>query len=64
MVTVYAIVSELNGTIYVGIALDADKRLKEHNAGKSRFTKRYRPWKTIYREVQPDWISARKKENI
>lgn len=62
MITVYTILSELNGNIYVGMATDADVRLKEHNAGKSAYTKRYRPWITIYREVQEDWISARKRE--
>ena len=60
--TVYAILSELNAVIYVGIAADADIRLKQHNAGKSTFTKRYRPWKMIYRELQPDWPTARKRE--
>jgi putative endonuclease len=62
MITVYAIKSELNGTIYVGMALDAEKRLKEHNSGKSFFTKRFRPWKIIYKEQQPDWATARKRE--
>jgi putative endonuclease len=62
MITVYAIRSEVNGHIYVGIAKDADERLKEHNAGKSRYTNRFLPWKTIYREVQPDWAAARKRE--
>lgn len=49
MITVYAILSEVNGCIYVGIAMDADKRLAEHNAGKSKFTKGFKPWRTIYR---------------
>ena len=62
MITVYAILSEVNGDIYVGMATDADERLKEHNAGKSTYTKRYRPWRTIYREAQADWITARKRE--
>jgi len=39
MITVYAIISEVNGEIYVGIAKDPDIRLKEHNAGKNRYTK-------------------------
>ena len=62
MITVYAIVSEANGDIYVGIAQDADKRLEEHNKGKSRYTKGLRPWRTIYRELQPNWEQARKRE--
>ena len=62
MITVYAILSEVNGEIYVGISKDADKRLAEHNSGKNRYTKGLRPWKNLYRELQPDWENARKKE--
>ncbi len=62
MKTVYAILSEVNKDIYVGICEDADKRLKEHNAGKSKYTKGLRPWKNLYREIQPDWKTARNRE--
>ena len=62
MITVYAIISEINGEIYVGIARDADIRLKEHNSGKNRYTKGLKPWKTLYKEQQPDWQSARNRE--
>jgi len=62
MITVYAIISEVNGDIYVGIAKDADIRLKEHNTGKNRYTKGLRPWRTLYKEVQSDWKEARKRE--
>jgi len=62
MITVYAIISETSAEIYVGIAKDADHRLKEHNAGKNRYTKGLRPWRILYTEVQPDWPSARNRE--
>lgn len=62
MITVYAIVSKINADIYVGIAKNADHRLKEHNAGKNRYTKGLRPWESLYRELQPDWEAARKRE--
>ncbi len=32
---------------YVGLAEDIESRLKDHNAGKSKHTKKYRPWKII-----------------
>lgn len=64
MITVDAIVSGVNALIYVGIAKDPDKRLKEHNSGKSKFTKGFRPWRTMYRELQPDWKTARKEKYI
>lgn len=62
MITVYAIISEVNGDIYVGISKDADKRLKEHNASKSRYTKGLKPWRNLYKELQPDWNAARERE--
>ena len=62
MIEVYAIVSEVNGDIYVGMALSAEKRLKEHNAGKNRYTKGLKPWKIFYTENFPDWAKARGRE--
>jgi predicted GIY-YIG superfamily endonuclease len=62
MVTVYVIESLLDGIWYTGMALYAENRLKEHNAGKNRFTKGHRPWKIIYTEQHPDWEVARKRE--
>ena len=62
MITVYAIVSEVNGEIYVGIAKDPDIRSKDQNSGRNRYTKGLRPWKNLYRELQVDWQAARKRE--
>jgi putative endonuclease len=62
MVTVYVIESLTDEIRYTGMALDAEKRLKEHNAGKNRFTKGHLPWKIIYTSVFPDWATARVHE--
>ena len=62
MITVYVIESLFDETWYTGIAIDATKRLKEHNSGKNRFTKGHMPWKIIYTEEQADWTSARIRE--
>ena len=35
---------------YIGNTADLDKRLKEHNAGRTKSTKAYVPWKVIYTE--------------
>jgi putative endonuclease len=61
MITVYAIISEVNGEIYVGIAKDADIRLKDHNSGKNRYTKAYVLGR-IYKELQVDWQAGRMRE--
>ena len=62
MIEVYVIESLTDATWYTGIALNAIKRLKEHNHGKNRFTKGHLPWKIIYTESLPDWTSARVRE--
>ena len=45
MVTVYVIESFTDQTWYTGMAMDAEKRLREHNTGKNRFTKGHMHWK-------------------
>ena len=47
---------------YVGIAQDENKRLEEHNSGKSFYTRRYLPWDIIYTEAFNTREEARKRE--
>ena len=62
MITVYVIESLTDAARYTGMAINASARLKEHNAGKNRFTKGHRPWKIIYTETHPEWAAARVRE--
>ena len=62
MVYVYVLESQTNSTWYVGMTKNLEVRLKEHNAGKSKFTKGHMPWKVIYREEALDFASGRKLE--
>ena len=62
MIEVYAIKSEINKDIYVGMAMSAEKRLKEHNTGKNRYTKGLKPWRLIHIEYFPNWSEARVRE--
>ncbi len=41
---------------------DIDRRLSEHNKGKSKFTSSHTPWKLIYQEDSGDSIAARSRE--
>ena len=59
---VYALVSEKDGVIYVGIARDCQNRLKEHNSGKSKYTSGHIPWRLFYSELVGDSASARSRE--
>jgi putative endonuclease len=62
VIEVYAIISETSNEIYVGMALSAENRLKEHNNGKNRYTKGLRPWKLFKIEYFPNWKEARIRE--
>jgi putative endonuclease len=47
---VYVLKSEKTGTSYVGHTADLEKRLVEHNNGKSLSTRNKRPVKLVYQE--------------
>jgi predicted GIY-YIG superfamily endonuclease len=52
-----------DGSLYVGMTNDLEKRIKEHNWGvKSEFTRRRRPVALVWKEVQPDRDAARRRE--
>ena len=59
---VYALKNKINNEIYVGIALDPQIRLLEHNRGKNRYTKAFMPWHIFYSEDCKGWAEARKRE--
>ena len=50
-------------TLYVGIARDLSKRIKEHNTSdKCRYTRFRKPLRLVYSEVCIDYNTARKRE--
>ncbi len=46
----YILKSLSHGTYYYGSTENIDKRLKEHNAGRQKYTKGRRPWVIHYFE--------------
>ncbi len=60
--SVYAISSLIRNYIYVGLAFNVEKRIVQHNLGKERTTRAYRPFKLIYTEEFSDRVSARQRE--
>ena len=62
MYFVYAIESEIDFRIYVGLSKNPDVRIKEHNAGKTKSTKGYRPWKLVYKQECQSRKEARELE--
>ena len=64
MMFVDVLQSELDGRLYVGMSTNVPKRLKDHNLGRTKSTKGYRPWRVVHKEEHPDRQAARKKGNI
>ena len=62
MYFIYAIKSQKDGRIYVGLSSNILKRISEHNAGYVFSTKGFRPWKLIYKEEVKDRKEARIRE--
>jgi putative endonuclease len=61
MFTVYAIESLERNYIYVGLTNNLDRRLDEHNRGKNKTTKPYKPFRLIYSEQFDTRLEARQR---
>jgi putative endonuclease len=62
MFYVYAIRSVIKKYIYVGMTIDIERRIAEHNNGENRSTKAYKPFILIYKEELETRVEARKRE--
>ncbi|MFH1656969.1 MAG: GIY-YIG nuclease family protein [bacterium] len=62
MFYLYILKSQLNLSFYIGSCHDIKKRIKLHNQGLVKSTKRYIPWNIIYIESYNDLKSAKKRE--
>ncbi|MDD5710885.1 MAG: GIY-YIG nuclease family protein [Candidatus Colwellbacteria bacterium] len=62
MYNLYILQSLTSGRTYTGITDNLERRLKEHNAGRHPYTKRYLPWEIIYTELLNSRIEARGRE--
>jgi putative endonuclease len=47
---------------YVGLTNDLQRRLREHNNGKSIYTNKFKPWRIIYTEEAESLKNARVRE--
>ena len=64
MFYVYVIRSERDGRFYVGMCTDLERRLREHNAGKTFSTKGYLPWTLVFVEEYGSRTEARNREKF
>ncbi len=58
------VLKDSKGKFYKGYSADLKKRVKEHNSGKIKSTKNFRPLELVYYEAFISKISARKEENF
>lgn len=59
---VYILINRQLNKTYTGSTIDLKRRIKEHNSGNHKFTKRYIPWKIFYKEEYSSLNKARKRE--
>ena len=59
---VYAIKSEKDGRIYIGLSMNPERRLLEHNSSDTKSTRAFKPWRLIYKEFAGNRLSARALE--
>jgi putative endonuclease len=64
MYTVYVLRSLRDRKHYTGYSSGVDKRLFEHNSGKTESTKRRRPFELIYSEQYQSKDEAKKRERF
>ena len=58
----YALKSLHRKYIYVGLTNDIDRRVKQHQNGKEKTTKPYRPFELIFKEKYNTKVETREKE--
>ena len=62
MYRVYVLRSLKDVKLYIGYTNDLERRLKEHNAGKTESTRRRRPLELVYSEEYEDRDKAMHRE--
>ena len=62
MYHVYVIRSNSSGRTYIGHTDNLEERVRQHNSGYGRSTKKYSDWNLIYDETYPTRSLAMKRE--
>ncbi len=59
---VYILYSDRTDRYYVGMTANIEKRMQDHNAGRSTYTKLGKPWVLVYKEEFADKVGATERE--
>jgi putative endonuclease len=62
MYFVYVLKSHVDGRLYKGMTKNIETRIYEHNTGKNKSTRPYRPWILVYSKEFETREEARKHE--
>ena len=62
MYTVYILYSQILDRFYVGYTNNIDRRLREHNRKKGKYTDKGIPWELKYTESFEEKIEAKNRE--
>ena len=62
MYYVYILRSKKNQSLYIGYTTDIERRVAEHNSGKSQSTKPFRPYELIFYEAFINIKDAKSRE--
>ena len=62
MYFVYVLISEQHNRHYTGLTNDINRRLEEHNKGKTKSTRFFAPWKVLFNESFLTRTEARNRE--
>ena len=57
------VLRNLSGRLYIGLTDDLERRLADHNAGKSKWTAKHGPWDRVWQSGPMTLTEARKLEN-
>ena len=59
---VYLLRSRTTGNFYIGTSTNPQRRLDQHNAGRTVYTSKHRPWELLGGEAFPTLAAARRRE--
>ena len=60
----YVLRSKKDGNLYIGYSENPDRRLVEHNSGKTRSLIKRRPLSMVYKEEFDNELEARRRERF
>ena len=58
------LIENSSGKRYIGLSENVEKRLSDHNAGLSKYTSKFGPWRSVWQSRRMSLGDARRLENL